>query len=78
MNAHLDCDDVRERGFPQAWWAVYEEMVQRVAPLLSGPDADVQILLYTVLADIVDEPSRSQAVVLGVVVILATAGYNAL
>ena len=52
---HFVGDDVGQRGFPQARWAVKENVIQGFGSFFGGGDGDFQGLHHLDLADIVGE-----------------------
>ena len=67
-DAHLDGHDVGQRRLAQAGRAVEQRVVERLAPLLGGDDAYVEVGLQPLLADVVLEAAGPQAPVQCVVV----------
>ena len=71
---HLMGDDVSESGLAQPGRPVQEDVVQRLAALLGGGDADAQVVLDLLLADELLQQARPQGGVQGQVVFLELAG----
>src|SRR5262249_36857224 len=50
-NAHLTCDNLRERRLAQAGWTVQQNVVQSLATRAGGGDEDAEVLPRCLLAD---------------------------
>src|SRR5437016_13638226 len=57
----LVSDDLRERGFPQAWRAVEQDVIERLIAAAGGVNRDLDIFLDALLPDVFLEPPRPHA-----------------
>ena len=74
----LDGHDVGQRRLAEAGRTVEQRVVERLAALLRGDDADIQVGLQPLLADVVLEAARPEARVQCRVINVCLAGDYAL